>query len=389
MEVRTIDICKERERCVGCGACSIICPFKAIEMVENKEGFLYPYVDEKKCSTCGQCIRICPENVLIERTLPKSILAIKHKEDLQRKKSTSGGAFSALSDYILSKNGVVYGAVFDKEFVVHHVRGESIHIRDDMRGSKYVQSYLDDMFILVKEDLEDGRYVLFSGTPCQVAGVKSFLGKEYDRLFLVDVVCYGAPSPRLFKDYINYIKTKYGSNISRYTFRNKLISWRDGKSCIELTNKKKVSKECTSIFDYLYWSGNTLRLSCYQCQYAQNERISDVTIGDCWGIEKSFPQFEDKLGVSLVLLNTEKGQAIYEQIKKDVDERRFRDKSWQQPRLSRPTDKPLTRAQFWIDYEKNGFLYISKKYANYCVSTIIKNRLKGLFRKIMKRNWCL
>jgi hypothetical protein len=374
-------ICHSQEACTGCTACKHICPTAAIAMRENDEGFLYPEVDENLCIHCGRCVRVCPQNHKPPYREPRGVYAVKHKEQMVRVQSTSGGMFTALSDWILQRGGVVYGAAFDEAFSVSHIMAETALERNRMRGSKYVQSALGEVFAQIKKNLAEDRYVLFTGTPCQVDGLRSFIGKPNNKLFLVDIVCYGTPSPLLFREYIHFIKEDYQTDIRWYTFRNKKASWRTGKSHVELVNNKTVSKEKTEIFDRLFWSGNIIRTSCYTCPYTKPIRISDITIGDCWGVEKMLPAIEDAYGVSLCLVNTEQGARIFEAISKMIEYYDISSSSnWQQPRMQSPTERPSSREQFWSDYHKKGFLYIARKYTHWNLIRIAIRKIRSIIR---------
>lgn len=380
----TIDISNIGDSCTGCTACKNVCKFNAISMIVSEDGFYYPSVDRDKCKNCGRCVEVCPERS-IPTTEDFSIqsYALKHKSNDVRSKSTSGGLFTALSDYVLDNGGIIYGAAFKENFSVKHIRVTNSVEREFICGVKYVQSDLSDIFRYVKNDLINDKLVLFTGTPCQIAGLKNFLMKDYENLYLADLVCYGIPSPIIFADYIQFIRNYYKTDISKYLFRDKKKSWRYGKTKIILKNGTKILAEIQEIFDRLFWSRNILRRSCYSCGYANLNRISDITMGDCWGIEKINPQFDDDFGVSLCLVNSPKGKFLFNQIKKTTIVECIESREWIQPRLSSSTALPATREIFWQEYRCKGFDYIAHKYTNFNYWKIINRRVREVARCIL------
>lgn len=232
-------------------------------------------------------------------------------------KTASGGIFAELAEKIILSNGVVYGTVINLQKEKYHVfcdRAQTIEELDPMYGSKYVYSYYGDIYQKIKQDLENGKEVLLSGTPCQIAGIKSYLGKEYDNLLTVDIICHGVPDIQLFKDYLNYLEAKKKVEIHKFVFRDKTNGWgTNGKICF--STKKGINKEKTflgkeSSYYYYFLKGEIYRENCYQCPYAKKERVGDLTIGDFWGVEKEEPQYNEREirnGVSCILVNNKKG----------------------------------------------------------------------------------
>lgn len=282
------------------------------------------------------------------------VYAVKHKDETIRANSRSGGIFTALSDLMFDIEGIIYGCVFDEALRAVHVRAENKEIRDKMRGSKYVQSSLGDTFIKVKKDLEDGKNVLFSGTSCQAAGLKGFLGKDYENLLCIDIVCHGVSSPLVWKKYL-----EWQGNVSSVDFRNKSkYGWRDYVETLIIDNKMVDSRIWTTIF----YGHNVLRPACYECPYKSIHHPGDITIADYWGIEKAAPEFDDNKGVSLVLLNTGKGVAWFERVKDVITWKETKIENSMQPPLIAPLPKPGNRGQFWKDFRKRDFAYIAKVY---------------------------
>lgn len=346
--------------CCGCGTCYNVCPKKAIKMKENEEGFYHPEIDESVCVDCGLCQKVCP----ILKELPTSdnhVFAIKHNDDETRLQSASGGAFTLFSDYILQNQGVIYGVAFDESFTAKYIRSENAGGRDRMRGSKYVQAASYDIYPQVKLDVNNNKQVLFCGTPCQVAGLLSYLRKPYNNLTTIDIMCHGVMSPRIFKDYICYINRKYGV-IKSFTFRDKKIAWR-GCHISVIQDDKIISETIPlNVARQLYYGHYATRPSCHSCHFTSVNHVSDITIGDFWGIENSNPSFEDALGVSLIIVNSEKGREIWEECKNNCIYLVETLEHCKQPQLYRSATPNPSRKQFWIDYKKGGFERVAKTY---------------------------
>ncbi len=369
------------ESCVGCGACAAVCKLDAVKMTRNKEGFLTSFIDTDKCVDCGQCKAVCPSlNDVAKHKPPVEVYAFKAVDDL-RKSSTSGGAFAALATEALERGGAVYGASLDKGFKVSHRRIEAAEDLALLQGTKYLQSDISHIYSLLESDLKAGREVLFSGTPCQVDGVNSFVRQRRlpsDKLYTVDIICHGVPSSRVFDDYMEWLSDKFKSQVVEYKFRDKRISWR-GNSCYaklengrELKNEKKLSG-----FMNLYYSNNITRNSCHECRYTSRERVSDLTVSDYWGLENLSREFEDALGVSMVMVNTERGKELFDKAK---GERIVGNLDCvKQPQLNHPTEKPSTREEFWQSYEQKGVAFALKGYGGVkrdSLKTVIRNFIK-------------
>lgn len=375
----------DKSKCCACTACKNICPKQAIEMISDEKGFLYPKINENRCIKCGLCEKVCFYNtgykVLDDHLKKIETYAIKHKDFNIRMNSRSGGIFTALSDYILNNNGVIYGVGYKENFVVCYKRAETKEERNKFRGSKYVQSELNDIFEQVKNDLENDRWVLFSGTPCHVAGLVKYLGKKkYEKLLLVDIVCHGVPSPKIFKDYINYVEKKYNGKVDNFDFRDKTFGWNTHIESFIINNKKYSS----NIYTNLFYSHLGFRESCYTCQVANLNRPSDITIADCWGIAENRPDIDDNKGVSLVIVNTEKGKFIQEKILSDLECYTIDINDYMQPQLRGPNKRSEKVDVFWNDYLNNGFTYIAKKYGTITFWDRVKGKIKRIVFKIIK-----
>lgn len=304
--------------CCGCTACASVCAHHAINMEPDAMGFLYPKIDTDKCTECGLCEKVCAFNPNYDKSLNLSepqIYAARHKDIHEIETSRSGAAFIAISDYVLEQGGVVYGAGYAEHFRVVHKRATNKEERNEFKGSKYVQSDLRDIFPQVKADLKQGLIVLFSGTPCQTAGLASYIGKRLrEKLILVDIVCHGVPAPYIWRDYLTYLEKKYKQPIVEVNFRDKSrVGWNEH---IESFVFQDGSKKEFNTYTYLFYRHIMLRPSCSKCHYTNFKRPSDFTLADYWGWEKLSPDFnKDNKGCSLLLINSEKGLEIFEKRK--------------------------------------------------------------------------
>ena len=351
-----IDKCVSLEQCFGCESCCNICPKEAIEMKADEYGNDYPRVDYSKCVSCGLCQKVCPSLKPYSSfpVLPK-VYSLRIKDVGTLHESTSGGFFTAISDYVLSKGGYVCGAVFDDDFTVHHVVTSSFEERDKMRGAKYVKSSIGCCYQKIKELLNAGQLVLFSGTSCQVHGLKMFLNKEYEGLITVDIICHGVPSLKYFLDYISFIERKYG-NIKNIRFRSKNLGWRGNNLEIALKDGKTLSGvKDTKKYTNLYGGGYLMRDNCFSCPYTSVFRIGDFSIGDCWGIENTDSHLNDNKGCSLVFVNCKKAESIFNFVKKNLIYESREIPEILQPNLLSPTKKPN-------DYDKVRSKLVDKNY---------------------------
>lgn len=290
-------IFSEDYNCCGCTACESICPKNAIKMVEDFKGFKYPQIDINLCIDCGLCKDICDFQKPHDKENTPVVYAVKHKNDNVLKHSTSGGAFTLFSDYFLENRNIVYGVKLDKNLNGVHSRAATKSERDEFRGSKYIQSDISSIYKLIIEDLKDDKKVLFTGTPCQVGALNSFLDKRKmckDNLYTMDFFCHGTPSKKIFKDYIQAEEQKRKIKILDVSFRNKVNGWTKTSFTF---NNSIIAKSGTEVFYSLFWSHNILRNSCHSCPYTTNH-VSDITIFDYWGIDKVMPEFFDEKGVS-------------------------------------------------------------------------------------------
>lgn len=306
------------DKCSGCSACASICPKGCIAMQPNSEGFLYPVIDQERCIKCGLCEKTCPvlHQPVFEEKQPEAF-AVQNKDSSIRMDSTSGGAFSAIAQYVLERNGVVFGAIFDPDFNVIHSYVESTEGLGKLRRSKYVQSQIGDSFKMAKKFLDAGRWVCFSGTPCQIAGLKSFLRKEYEQLVTVDIACHGVPSPKFWEKYKNFQEIKFSSKINFVDFRYKKNGYSSSVMALKFNNGKEYYHGHES--DYMlkaFFSEIVSRKSCFNCSFKTLNRVSDFTIFDCWSIDHFDASMNDNLGTTTLLIQSKHGGEIWNHVNK-------------------------------------------------------------------------
>lgn len=345
--------------CCGCTACESVCGHDAIAMVADIEGFLYPKVDVSKCVGCGLCERVCPvkyRDTNRFNSLPQKVYALHHVDNDVWQTSSSGGVFAALVEDCLSQGGIVFGAEYDDDFVVVH-KGEETH--DGVlkfRGSKYVQSDMRGVFRDVKQYLREGRHVLFSGTPCQVEGLKCFLLKPYDNLITVDILCHGVPSPRVFADYVKYISRHSFSILIGINMKDKTFGW--GYQNLRLFFKggySEFNSPLSNLWNRIFYGHVANRPACHKCRFTNLSRPGDLTIGDFWGIEKSHPEFISDKGISLLLVNSDNGMRIWNRVQSRFVYMESDTAECQQPAVYCSQPEAVDRVDFWSRYLSNGF----------------------------------
>ncbi|MCI8417371.1 MAG: 4Fe-4S binding protein [Lachnospiraceae bacterium] len=369
----------KKENCYGCTACMCACPTHAIIMQSDDQGFLYPQINEKQCIHCGICENVCPykEKESTRITALQKVYAVKNKDELIRLNSSSGGFFYELAEYVRQKEGVVYGAVFDEEFKVVHMRGTSKEDIHKMQRAKYVQSDLNNIFDLVKKDLLEDKTVLFTGCPCQVDGLIHYLKDcKHENLITCDLVCHGVNSPKIWRDYLTYLKRE--EEIVNISFRDKSLGWRKSSMHIQMKHKDYLENANYDCFFQAFFSGLGLRPSCFVCKYTNLKRKSDITMGDFWGIEQVFPELDDNKGTSLILLNSDKGEMVFSNIEKHFNSGKTTVERCMQPSLELPRKRPQQYEIFWKDYiHKKGYSFVERKYLN--------GGMKGKAKRIVKK----
>ncbi len=299
-----------KESCVGCGACAAVCPINAIEMKKNKVGFIYPEVNNR-CIKCGKCLKACAEYTPIERHVGRAFYYQSEDKNIL-KRSTSGGAFYEIASWFISIGGVVYGCAFNQELKARHIRVDNIFELTKLQDSKYMQSDMSDVYRKIEKDLKKNIPVLFSGTPCQVAAVKRIIGVK-NNLYTIDIVCHGVSSQKLFDKYLDGVESKYKCKVVSYSFRSKSNGGWSSKGEAVITRNNRQRKvliyPSQNYYYFAFLNAHIFRPNCYGCQYADLNRVGDITLGDFWGIENHIKE-NVKDGFSLVLVNSEKGRNI-------------------------------------------------------------------------------
>jgi len=354
-----------KKDCCGCSACVNICNHSAISMIADEEGFMYPQKNDN-CINCGLCEKVCPYTVTNQRAkgekevqttplFPKTYAAYSEKD---RKESSSGGIFYTIAKKISHEGGVVYGAAFDDNLTLIHTCADNVNDLSKLRGSKYVQSSIGNTFREIRDHLKAGTKVFFVGTPCQVAGLKSFLRGNDSFLLTADIVCHGVPSQWLFNQHVKYLENKYRAKLISYQFRDNR-RWGGCEIADFINPNKRVINPTYELSPYLYsfMYGMTFRWSCYECPFSGIPRQGDITLGDYWGVHNSFPKINSSGGVSVVLVNNKKGEAIWNVIKTDlvVFESSYEDACRENGNLSHHSNKPQIRDEVYKLIHEQGY----------------------------------
>lgn len=375
----------KKSLCCGCSACEAACPKGAIKLKSDSLGCLYPCIDTSLCVSCGLCKKVCAfQNGVSQKDRfekPLSFAAISC-DGANRKNASSGGIFAALANSVISNGGVVYGAAYSDDFSVYHCAAENAEELEALKCSKYVQSFLDDTFKRVKQQLDNNRQVMFSGTPCQVQGLKEFLGRDYENLFLCDIVCHGVPCPSYYKSYLEHMQKRFKSKITSINFRAKKLAGQTQDIEIEFENGKRYNEyPDVDIFRSLFAEGYLLRPSCFECRYSNTNRPGDITLGDFWGVQNHDIEFNDGKGISLVLVSSKKGKKALDNIATQIKLKETILENSLQPNLKHPTKKPSDYDEF-IKYEASyGLCAAAEKFSKLSTTDKLKRKLKKLIKK--------
>ena len=355
----------QKKVCCGCHACLTICPLDCIEMVADSEGFLYPQRSEQLCTDCGICETVCTMLHTPRQGESPRAFAAWNREEAIRSESSSGGVFSALMRLTLQQNGVVFGAAFNESMTLSHQVAQNEAEGRKFRGSKYLQSVIGTAFFEAKEYLRQGRRVLFSGTPCQIAGLNAYLGKNDDNLLTCDLICHGVPSPKIFAAYQAALERRHGGKVQEVSFRNKTHGWNLFSMSLSFDNGATYRKILTEDSFMLGFLRNIyLRPSCHACCFSRLPRMADISLGDFWGVADHHPEWDDDCGTSLILVQTEKGQAALDACRDSlvVHEADLAVAIRSNPCICGSVAASKNRADFFIDLDRLPFEKVMRKY---------------------------
>ena len=375
---------EDKISCCGCNACVQACPKKCISLVTDNEGFWYPEVQYDECISCNMCEKVCP--IQNKTSFSDEVLAAYAGHSVNEaiiSASSSGGVFSELALYVLEQNGVVFGAAFDGQYRVHHICIDNISDLHLLQGSKYLQSDIGQSYKEAEKYLLDGRLVLFSGTPCQISGLHSFLGKEYDGLISLDILCHGVPSPLVWRRYLDELKQlNKCDEIKKISFRAKPKGWLD--YYFEAIFNGGIKYSCshkTNPFMRLFLGNICLRPSCHECKFKKLGRKSDITLGDCWGVENVLPELFYENGVSIIIVHSHKGEVILEKIKSIVKKKADVNVLLPPSSDSRKSVKEhRNRRKFFVKMQKSNSVSELTRYLEPSLLNRLKRKMKKIFR---------
>ncbi|PYG88204.1 coenzyme F420-reducing hydrogenase beta subunit [Ruminiclostridium sufflavum DSM 19573] len=382
----------EKYNCTGCHACANVCPKECINMESDSEGFLYPGVDLKSCIACGLCEKVCPVSNKKDIDNEPQAFACYSKNEQVRLESSSGGIFTLIAEQIINEGGVVFGVILDKDMTAVHSYAESMEQLKAFRGSKYVQSKIGEAYKIAGNFLKKNRKVLFSGTPCQIAGLKAYLQQEYDNLFCIDIICHGVPSPRAWGKYVSYQESHMGSKVQGANFRHKDKGWNRFSMELEFNNGTRYIQTLDKdLYMQAFLKDACLRPSCHKCSFKTLHRQSDITLADFWGIQKIAPHMDDDKGTSLVFANSGKGKLMLDRLQNlIVSERVDIDKAvCYNPAAFRSAGENPKRGAFFEDIGKLPFDKLAYKYCSESIVITAKRKMTEAAAKVLKKTGLL
>lgn len=374
----------KKEECCGCGACENVCPKKCIIMKQDDEGFFYPEVDESVCVQCNMCVNTCPFRNVAETAQPKECYAAIYEDEKIRMMSSSGAIFSLFGQYVISQRGDVFGSAFSDDFKRVEIIGvDNYKDLERLYGSKYVQSQVSFSYQHVKESLIDNKIVLFSGTPCQVSGLRRYLKRDYENLYCIDIICHGVPSPMLWEKYASSIEEKYGGKISFINFRCKDKSWSQFGMKARVGDMVVFEPKENNSYLYMFLRNYCLRPTCYQCKMKGHSE-ADITIGDFWGINNIYPDMNDDRGISSIMVRNEKGKRLVELVKPHMT---FRECTYEDIVRNNSAELysvqwPKERNTFFLDINNLEFSRFESKYMNEGIKKKVIRLVKKMIRKL-------
>ena len=367
---------KNKANCTGCHACAALCPKNCIHMIADGEGFLYPSVQEDLCVCCGLCEKVCPVMEKAARFDEVSTYACFNKNEEIRMQSSSGGIFTLLAERVLQKGGVVFGAAFTEEFQVAHSYTETTDGLAKLRGSKYTQSTIGDTYRQAEDFLKKGRYVLFTGTPCQIGGLLAYLKIDYKTLITQDIICHGVPSPKIWEQYMHYREKEANARTKAVSFRSKVAGWKNYTVEFQFADQRNYRQ---SFHQDLYMKGFLadlcLRPSCYQCRFKGIQRQADITLADFWGIQNVMKDMDDDKGTSLVLVHSPKGQALLDEVSEALEVKpvnpetalKYNPSALRSPKLRKNRNKFIRKIHV-ANFEKMVTNYTKRSFIRKCLS---------------------
>ena len=378
----------EKSQCCGCYSCVASCPQDAIFMKCDKEGFWYPEIDKSKCISCNICEERCPNiNNTTRETKHKAYICMNENYEI-RLESSSGGIFSAIAEYVIGKNGVVFGAGFDENLEVCHSFVDNTFDLQKLRGSKYVQSKIGNVYKEVEQFLKDDRLVLFTGTPCQVEGLRMYLDKEYDNLICSYFICHGVSSPKVWRKFILEKENEFNSKIKEAYFRNKTKGWKKFSMFLKFGNDMIYRKDLNrDVMLRCFLSNICLRPSCHDCNFKNIEKSSDITLADFWEVDNVYPKMNDGKGISLCIINSERGEEIFKYISKDII---YRDIDFEKhisniESLTKSAKENKNREVFFDELDNSNLDIIANKYCKVKMKEVIRFLVPRKIKLIIKR----